>query len=157
MANTHPETTLENMGIQLPDAPKPVASYIPARRSGNQIFISGQIPVAQGERLAQGHVPSRTSLEAATACARQCTLNGLACLKAEIGDLGRVTRVVKVGVFVASEPGFGDQPKIANGCSDLLVEVFGQDIGQHARAAVGVSSLPLDVPVEIEFIFEVEA
>jgi len=144
------------MGVALPPAPKPVASYVPSRRSGNQVFISGQIPVANGDLLAKGSVPTETSLESATACARQCTLNALACLKAEIGDLGLVTRVVKVGVFIASEPGFGDQPKIANGCSDLLVDIFGHDIGQHARAAVGVSALPLNVPVEIEFIFEVK-
>lgn len=156
MATTNPRERLESMGITIPEAPNPVASYVPARRSGNQVFISGQIPVAAGELLAKGIVPSRTSLESATACARQCTLNALACLEAEIGDLSKVTRVIKVGVFVASEPGFGDQPKIANGCSDLLVEVFGKEIGQHARAAVGVSALPLDVPVEIEFIFEVQ-
>lgn len=155
MPGTHPQSKLESMGITLPEAPKPVASYVPTRRTGNQVFISGQIPIAGGELLAKGIVPSRTSLESAMACARQCTLNALACLKGEIGDLGQVRKVVKVGVFVASEPGFGDQPKIANGCSDLLVEIFGQEIGQHARAAVGVSALPLDVPVEIEFIFEV--
>ena len=156
MANIDPNQQLDSMGITLPEAPKPVASYVPARRCGNQVFISGQIPVASGDLLAKGIVPTQTSLESATACARQCTLNALACLKAEIGDLGNVTRVVKVGVFVASEPGYGDQPKIANGCSDLLVEIFGQEVGQHARAAVGVSALPLNVPVEIEFIFEVE-
>lgn len=156
MAANHPESQLDAMGIALPQAPKPVASYVPTRRTENHVFISGQIPVADGDLLAKGIVPTKTSLEAATACARQCTLNALACLKAEISDLGRVTKVVKVGVFVASEPGFGDQPKVANGCSDLLVEIFGQEIGQHARAAVGVSALPLDVPVEIEFIFEVE-
>jgi len=156
MSANHPESTLESMGVALPPAPKPVASYVPSRRSGNQVFISGQIPVANGDLLAKGSVPTETSLESATACARQCTLNALACLKAEIGDLGLVTRVVKVGVFIASEPGFGDQPKIANGCSDLLVDIFGHDIGQHARAAVGVSALPLNVPVEIEFIFEVK-
>lgn len=156
MAPTHPDQQLESMGIALPEAPKPVASYVPTRRSGQHVYISGQIPVADGDLLAKGIVPTKTSLESATACARQCTLNALACLKAEIGDLGKVTRVVKVGVFVASEPGFGDQPKIANGCSDLLVEIFGQEVGQHARAAVGVSSLPLDVPVEIEFVFEVQ-
>ncbi|MFG0314314.1 MAG: RidA family protein [Phycisphaerales bacterium] len=155
MAASHPESTLADLGITLPEAPKPVASYVPTRRSGNQIFISGQIPVSNGDLLAKGSVPTATSLESAMACARQCTLNALACLKAEIGDLSTVTRIVKVGVFVASEPGFGDQPKIANGCSDLLVEVFGTEVGQHARAAVGVSALPLDVPVEIEFIFEV--
>ena len=156
MSANHPESTLESMGVALPPAPQPVASYVPSRRSGNQVFISGQIPVANGDLLAKGSVPTETSLESATACARQCTLNALACLKAEIGDLGLVTRVVKVGVFIASEPGFGDQPKIANGCSDLLVDIFGHDIGQHARAAVGVSALPLNVPVEIEFIFEVK-
>ena len=156
MAANHPESQLDAMGIALPQAPKPMASYVPTRRTGNHVFVSGQIPVANGDLLAKGIVPTKTSLEAATACARQCTLNALACLKAEISDLGRVTKVIKVGVFVASEPGFGDQPKVANGCSDLLVEIFGQKIGQHARAAVGVSALPLDVPVEIEFIFEVE-
>lgn len=144
------------MGIELPTAPKPVASYVPARHSGNLVYISGQIPIAGSELLATGLVPTQTSLEMASDCAKLCTLNALACLKAEIGDLGRVTRVVRVGVFVASEPGYGDQPKIANGCSDLLVEVFGREIGQHARAAVGVSALPLDVPVEIEFMFEIK-
>ena len=157
MTASGPQATLKEMGIALPDAPKPVASYVPTRRTGNQVFISGQIPVSDGQLLAKGRVPTQTSLETAMACAKQCTLNALACLNAEIGDLGRVTRVVKVGVFVASEPGFGDQPKIANGCSDLLVEIFGQEIGQHARAAVGASALPLDVPVEIEFVFEVSA
>lgn len=151
----NPSDRLKALNITLPDAPKPVASYVPARQSGSQVFISGQIPIAMGKLLANGSVPTQVSLESAIECARQCTLNGLACLQAQIGDLNRVSKVVKVGVFVASEPGFGDQPKIANGCSDLLVEIFGQR-GQHARAAVGVSALPLNVPVEIEFIFEVE-
>ena len=152
----HPETKLQTMGVALPTAPKPVASYVPTRRSGNQVFVSGQIPFSDGALMATGTVPSEVDSEIAIQCARQCTLNALACLKSEIGDLRNVTKVVKVGVFVASTPGYGDQPKIANGCSDLLVEIFGQDIGQHARAAVGVSALPLNVPVEIEFIFEVE-
>lgn len=155
MAAHSPEDRLKELGLVLPQAPKPVASYVPTRRSGNLVFVSGQIPIADGELLATGSVPSQTSPESAIACAKRCTLNALACLKAEIGDLSRVSGVVKVGVFVASEPGFGDQPKIGNACSDLLVEVFGQGIGQHARAAVGVSALPLNVPVEIEFIFEV--
>lgn len=156
MPANHPESTLQKMGITLPQAPKPVASYVPTRRTGNQVFVSGQIPFSDGALLATGSVPGDVDAETAIRCARQCTLNALACLKSEIGDLGKVTKVVKVGVFVASAPGFGDQPKIANGCSDLLVEIFGQQIGQHARAAVGVSALPLNVPVEIEFIFEVE-
>ncbi len=155
MSSNTPTARLQELGITLPPPPKPVASYIPARRGGSLMFISGQIPVAGGELLAHGRVPTMTSIEVATACARQCTLNALACLRAAIGDLNRVTRVVRVGAFVASEPGFGDQSKIANGCSDLLVEIFGREIGQHARAAVGVSALPLDAPVEIEFIFEV--
>ena len=151
-----PIARLASLGLTLPQAPKPVASYLPARQCGNQIFISGQIPFTNGQLLATGSVPSQTDMMTALACAKQCTLNALACLAAEIGDLAKVTRVVKVGVFVASEPGFGDQPKIANACSDLLVKVFGEQIGQHARAAVGVSALPLNVPVEIEFIFEVD-
>jgi len=155
MSQIDPEKRLQELQINLPQPPKPVASYLPARRSGKLVHISGQIPVSDGDLMATGAVPGKTSVQAATACARQCTLNALACLKAEIGDLGKVAKVVKVGVFVASEPGFGDQPSIANGCSDLLVEIFG-DKGRHARAAVGVSALPLDVPVEIDFIFEVE-
>jgi enamine deaminase RidA (YjgF/YER057c/UK114 family) len=156
MPTNHPNERLEQLGLTLPQAPKPVASYIPTRRSGNQIFVSGQVPFVDGKLLATGAVPSTTSPETAHACARQCTLNALACLTAEIGDLGRVTKVIKVGVFVASDPGYGEQPKIANGCSELLVEIFGREIGQHARAAVGVSALPLNVPVEIEFIFEID-
>ena len=149
-----PNDRLNSLQITLPAAPKPVASYVPARRSGNLIFISGQIPFADGSLIATGSVPSHVSTETALTCARQCTLNALACLQAEIGDLSKVVGVIKVGVFVASDAGFGDQPKIANGCSDLLFEIFG-DLGQHARAAVGVSALPLNVPVEIEFIFEI--
>ena len=156
MSSTSPETRLTQLNLTLPEAPKPVASYIPTRRTGQQVYISGQIPISGGNLMAQGSVPSQTSPESATECAKQCTLNALACLKAAIGDLSQVKRVVKVGVFVASDPGFGDQPKIANGCSDLLVEIFGKETGQHARAAVGVSALPLNVPVEIEFVFEVE-
>ena len=156
MTANHPQDQLSNLGLSLPEPPKPVASYVPARRSGSQVFISGQIPIAGGNLMHTGSVPSQVSADDALACAKQCTLNALACLKAETGDLGHITKVVKVGVFVASDPGYGDQPQIANGCSDLLVEIFGQEIGQHARAAVGVSALPLNVPVEIEFIFEVK-
>jgi len=155
MTTKSPNEALKSLNIVLPDAPKPIASYVPARRSGNQVFISGQIPMSNGSLISAGLVPSQVSIEQALACARQCTLNGLACLQAEIGDLDRVVKAVKIGVFVASDLGFGDQPKIANGCSDLLLEIFG-DRGRHARAAVGVSGLPLNAPVEIEFIFEVE-
>jgi len=151
-----PEKRIEQLGFGLPQAPKPIASYVPARKSGHHVFISGQVPLVEGKIMAEGTVPSHTSPETASDCARQCTLNALACLKNSIGELSRVTKVVRAGVFVSSDPGFGGQPLVANGCSDLLIEVFGQEIGEHARAAVGVISLPRNVPVEIEFIFEVE-
>jgi enamine deaminase RidA (YjgF/YER057c/UK114 family) len=156
MTTNHPQDRLTELGLSLPEPPKPVASYVPARRSGNHVLISGQIPITDGKLMHTGIIPTQVRPEEAIDCAKQCTLNALACLKAEIGDLANVTRVMKVGVFVASEPGYGDQPQIANGCSDLLVEIFGVEIGQHARAAVGVSALPLNVPVEIEFVFEVK-
>jgi len=155
MTINHPQNSLEQLGITLPEAPKPVASYVPAIQSGSLIYISGQIPFKDGQLFSTGIVPTQVDVDTAIECARLCTINALACLKAEIGDLTRVSKVVKVGVFVACDSEFGAQPKIANGCSDLLVEIFGNK-GQHARAAVGVASLPLNVPVEIEFIFEVE-
>jgi enamine deaminase RidA (YjgF/YER057c/UK114 family) len=146
---------LTDLGITLPVAPKPVASYVPTRQTGTLVHISGQIPLVDGSLLATGIVPTQVDQETAIQCARQCTLNALASLQDAIGDLDRVTAVVKASIFVAAAPDFGAHPTIANGCSDLLVEIFGKDIGQHARAAVGVASLPLNVPVEIEFIFEV--
>ncbi len=155
MPNHSPNNILAQMGITLPHAPKPVASYLPARRAGNQVLISGQLPMENGSLLATGIVPTAVDVDTAAQCARICTLNALACLQSEIGDLDKVTGVVRVGVFVASDPAFGGQPQIANGCSDLLVEIFG-DRGKHARAAVGCASLPLNAPVEIEFLFEVE-
>lgn len=153
-----PDTTiarnLERLGLTLPGAPAPVASYAPARRSGDLVHISGQIPLVDGALLATGRVPDEVDEPTAARCARQCTLNGLACLEAEIGDLERIDRVVRVGVFVAATPAFTAHPAIANGCSDLLAEILGQR-GVHARAAVGVASLPLGAPVEIEFAFRI--
>jgi enamine deaminase RidA (YjgF/YER057c/UK114 family) len=150
-----PEQTLARLGIVLPTPNPPVAAYVPTRRSGNLLFIAGQIPMRDGKVMATGSVPGQVSLEIARECARQCTLNGLAAAKAALGSLGKIRQVVRVGCFVASEPGFADHPKIANGASELLVEIFGES-GKHARAAVGSSSLPLNVPVEVEFLFEVE-
>ncbi len=146
---------LRDLNITLPQATKPLASYVPTRHTGSLIHISGQIPISNGELLATGVVPTDVDEKTAVACARQCTLNALAALTDAIGSIDKVTKVVKVGVFVAAAQDFGAQPQIANGCSDLLVEIFGQEIGQHARAAVGVASLPRNVPVEIEFLFEV--
>jgi enamine deaminase RidA (YjgF/YER057c/UK114 family) len=150
-----PEERLAALGLVLPPAPKPVAAYIPARRAGNLLFISGQIPMADGKLLAQGAIPDPVSIEQGKRCARQCVLNGLAVAKAELGRLSAVRQVVRVGVFVCSQPGFHAQPQVANGASELLVEVFGE-AGRHARAAVGSIDLPLGAPVEVEFVFEVE-
>lgn len=146
---------IADLGLELPAVPKPVASYVPAVRTGNLVFVSGQVPFRDGKLLGTGSVPGQVSVEAAQGMARQCVLNGLAVLAAEVGSVDRLKRVIRLGCFVNSEPGFGEQPKVANGASDLLHEIFG-DAGQHARAAVGSSGLPLDVPVEIEFLFEVQ-
>jgi len=146
---------LQELGIALPAAPEPVAAYVPWVRSGNLVFVSGQVPFREGSLVATGTVPSGQSIDAAADAARQCVLNGLAVLAAALGgDLDRVRRIVRVGVFVASDPGFTDQPRVANGASELLQEVFG-DAGRHARAAVGTVALPLGATVEVEMTVEV--
>ena len=149
------ESRLSSLGLSLPSVPTPVASYVPSARVGNLVFVSGQIPIRDGQLLATGSIPSAVSVEKAQGLARQCVLNGLAVLTKEVGSIDRLKRVVRVGCFVSCSPGFGDQPKVANGASDLLCEIFGE-AGQHARAAIGSVALPLNVPVEIEFLFEVE-
>ncbi|HEX8322399.1 MAG TPA: RidA family protein [Tepidisphaeraceae bacterium] len=148
------EGTLRRMNIALPEATKPVASYVPVRRAGNLLFVSGQLPLLNGQMLATGKVPSAVSIDQATAAARQCVLNALAAAKAELGGLSRLQAVVRIGVFVQSDDTFAEQHKVANGASDLLVELFGH-AGRHARAAVGVNALPLNAAVEVEFIFAV--
>lgn len=148
------ETQLQTLGLVLPTPAKPVASYVPTVRTGALVFVSGQLPFANGLLVAQGAVPRDLDPEAAKDCARQCVLNGLAALQAEIGDLAKLRRVVRIGVFVQSIDGFTGQPQIANGASDLLVQLLG-DSGKHARTSVSVNALPLNAPVEIEFIFEV--
>lgn len=150
------ERRLAELGLQLPAAPRPVASYIPVSRAGNLAFVSGQIPMDQGKVIAPGKVGGDLDLDAAVEAARRCVLQALAALKEEIGSLDHVRSIVKVSVFVASAQGFTDQPKVANGASDLLVEVFG-DSGRHARAAVGVAELPLGAAVEVELVAEVQA
>lgn len=152
--NASPEARLEQLSIELPTPPAPVAAYIPATRSGRLLFVSGQIPIRNGALLAKGTVPSEVDPELAQDCARQCALNALAVARAAAGgSLDNISRVLRVGCFVASDPGFGAQPGIANAASELLVQVFGE-AGRHARAAVGSVNLPLNVPVEIEFLFE---
>jgi len=145
---------LEDAGVTLPPAPKPIAAYVPAVRVGDLVFISGQIPMLDGSLVA-GPVPSVVGIEAAAAAARQCAVNALAVLADAVdGDLDRVRRIVRIGVFVASDPGFHDQPRVANGASELLVEVFG-DAGRHVRAAVGSVGLPLGATVELEMLAEI--
>jgi enamine deaminase RidA (YjgF/YER057c/UK114 family) len=147
---------LKAAGITLPEAPKPVAAYVPAVKVGNLVFVSGQVPLREGALVATGPVPSAASPAEAAEAARQCVLNALAVLSDVLdGDLDRVRRMVRVGVFVACDPGFDGQPQIANGASELLLEVFG-DAGRHARAAVGSVALPLGATVELEMVAEVE-
>ena len=147
------ESRLASLGITVPSVPGPFGAYIPARRAGNLVFVAGQLPMKDGKLLATGQVPSRCSIDDAKAAARQCVVNALAAVRTEEPDLGRIVGVVRVGVFVSSDPTFTEQPKVANGASEFLIELLG-DAGKHARAAVGVSALPLDAAVEIEFVFE---
>ncbi|MCA9292828.1 MAG: RidA family protein [Phycisphaerales bacterium] len=151
------DARLAELGLTLPPAPKPVASYVPAAMvpAGKPVYVSGQVPLRDGKMIASGQVGRDVPIELAQECARQCALNGLAALRAEVGDLARIRRVVRVGGFVACAPDFTDHPKVINGASDLLVQLLG-DAGKHARAAVGVPSLPLGAPVEIEFLFAID-
>jgi enamine deaminase RidA (YjgF/YER057c/UK114 family) len=148
---TTPEERLAELGLVVPEVVPPLAAYVPAVRQGELVFTAGQLPARDGEMMATGKLGGGVSEEEGYACARQCALNGLAAIKAEIGDLSAITRIVKLVVFVASTPDFTAQAKVANGASELLGEVFG-DAGRHARSAVGVAVLPLDVPVEVELI-----
>jgi enamine deaminase RidA (YjgF/YER057c/UK114 family) len=148
------EDRLAELGLAVPDVAKPVASYVPAVRSGSYVYTSGQLPMQSGELMARGKVGAEVSPEDAAGCAQQCALNAIAAVKAELGDLDLVKRVVKVVCFVSSDPAFTAQPQVANGASDLLGKAFG-DAGVHARSAVGVPVLPLDAPVEVEIVVEV--
>ncbi len=148
-----PEERLAALGLSVPEVAKPVAAYVPAVRSGQHVFTSGQLPMRSGELLATGKVGAGVTPEEAYACAQQCALNAIAAINAEVGDLSMVKRIVKVVVFVASTPEFTGQPQVANGASELFGEVFAE-AGVHARSAVGVAALPLDAPVEVEVIAE---
>ena len=149
----HPEERLADLGLAVPEVPKPVAVYVPAVRSGNLVFTSGQLPMRSGELMQTGKVGGDVSPEEAVECAQQCALNAIAAVKAELGDLELVKRVVKVVVFVASTPDFTGQPQVANGASELFGSAFAE-AGVHARSAVGVPVLPLDAPVEVELVVE---
>ena len=149
-----PEQRLAELGLSVPDVAKPVAAYVPAVVSGDHVFTSGQLPMQSGQLMATGKVGGEVTQEEAVACARQCALNALAAIRAELGDLSAIKRVVKVVAYVASTPDFTGQPLVANGVSELLGEVFGE-AGRHARSAVGVPVLPLDAPVEVELVVEI--
>jgi enamine deaminase RidA (YjgF/YER057c/UK114 family) len=142
---------LARLGIALPPAPAPVASYVPVRVAGNLAFVSGQLPFDEGSLVHPGKVGAEVSLEQAQEAARRCALQALSALRDALGSLERVTGIAQVSVFVASAPGFTDQPKVANGASDVLAQIFGEE-GKHARAAVGVSELPLGACVEVAVV-----
>jgi enamine deaminase RidA (YjgF/YER057c/UK114 family) len=154
MKPVEPLKTLQSLGLELPTSPKPQGWYGPVARSGDLVFVSGQLPMRDGVVAVTGRVGDRVTLEAARDAARLCLLNILAALEGNGIPLSSIRRVVKLTGFVQSHEDFHDQPKVLNAASELLTEIFG-DAGKHARAAVGVSALPLDATVEIEGIFEV--
>ena len=150
-----PSENLEKLGLTLPDAPAPVASYVNCVATGNLLHISGGLPFDSEGNLITGKVPGDVSVEDAQNAAKQVILNRLAVIKGELGSLERVTKVVSISGFVSSGPDFYDHPKVINGASDFLLEIFG-DAGKHSRIALGVSALPLNVCVEISMIVEFE-
>ena len=150
------EAKIKQLGLELPPAPKPVASYIPTQISSNLLYTSGNLPMKDGKVIYTGKMgEGNNTIEVGQEASRLATLNSLSAVKAKVGCLSKIKKVDKVTGFVNSAPGFTDQPKVINGCSDLLVEIFGE-AGKHARSAVGVAELPLNALVEIEFIYEID-
>jgi enamine deaminase RidA (YjgF/YER057c/UK114 family) len=147
------EDRLWSLGYVLPPVPRPAGSYVPATRAGSLLFTAGQVPFKEGQLPYTGKVGQDVSVEEAKEAARLCALNALAAIKAEVGSLESVNRVVKITGYVASAAGFNDQPEVMNGASDLIGELFGEK-GLHARTAVGVAELPMNAPVEVEIIVE---
>jgi enamine deaminase RidA (YjgF/YER057c/UK114 family) len=151
------EEKLRSIGIRLSSPPQPIGSYIPVVQSGNLIFVSGQSPLVEGTlpENYKGKVPSKVSLIDAVQASRQCTINGLEQINKFLGNLERVSKIIKITGFVNCDPSFKDHPKVINGSSDLLLEIFGEK-GKHTRAAIGANSLPLDSVVEIDMVCEVK-
>lgn len=149
------ENKLQELNLELPEAAMPAANYVPAVVLGNQLVVSGQLPMRGGKPHFVGKVGENVSLEEAQECARLCGLNILAQAKRELGGFDRIVRLVRLGVFVNATPDYTDHPKVANGVSDMMVALLG-DAGKHARAAVGVSGLPFGVAVEVEALFEIK-
>jgi enamine deaminase RidA (YjgF/YER057c/UK114 family) len=152
---TAPTERLAALGLTLPDVVPPLAAYVPAVRSGSMVYTAGQLPVVAGELLATGKVGAEVGPAEASALARTCAVNALAAAASVAGGLDHIRRIVKVTGFVASAPDFTGQPQVVNGASELLLEIFG-DAGRHARSAVGTAVLPLDAPVEIELIVQID-
>ncbi|MFX4293720.1 RidA family protein [Streptomyces bohaiensis] len=150
------ETRLAELGLELPEVAAPLASYVPAVRTGAYVYTAGQLPLVDGKLPLTGKVGAEVTAEQAKELARTCALNALAAVKSVAGDLDRVARVVKVTGFVASAPEFTGQPGVVNGASELLADVLGER-GVHARSAVGVAVLPIDAPVEVEIVVELQA
>ncbi|MDP1758502.1 MAG: RidA family protein [Thermodesulfovibrionales bacterium] len=149
-----PEERLKQLGIELPDAPKPLGSYVPLVSTGNLVFLSGMLPLVEGKLTREGRVGEKVTVDEAREDARTAAINALAILKSNLGTLNKIRRCVKITGYVSSAPNFAGQPDVLNAASDFMFEIFGE-VGRHARAAVGVSALPLNSPVELDFIFEV--
>jgi len=149
------EEKIKELGYTVPEAPKPLAAYIPVIKIDNLVFTAGQLPMVDGKLIAEGKLGADVSNEVGTKSAEICALNCLSVVKAEIGDLENIEQIVKVTVFVNSAEGFTAQPQIANGASEFLVNIFGE-AGKHVRSAVGVNELPINAPVEIEMIVKVK-
>ncbi len=150
------ESKLNELGLTLPQAPKPVASYIPTLVISDLLFTSGNLPLKDGKVLYTGKMGPNNTIETGYEASRLATLNSLSAVKEALGSLSKIKRVVKVTGFVNSSSGFTDQPKVINGASDLLVSLFGDEFGKHVRSAIGVSELPLNALVEIEFIYQLK-
>lgn len=150
-----PEQKLKELAAEFPAPPTPVGAYVPGIRTGNLIFTAGQIPMREGKLLMTGKVAIDVPIKSAQACARQCALNALSIVRSLVGSLDQVVRIVRVNVFVNSAPGFFEQAAVANGASEVLVDIFG-DAGRHTRCAIGAAELPLNAPVEVDLVVEVK-
>lgn len=150
----NPEARIKELGIVLPEPPSAVATYVRAVRYDSYLYISGQLPVVEGKLVSTGRLGAEVSLSDGVLAAKQCTINALAVMRSELESLDQVARIIRLTGFVASTADFAQQPQVINGASDLLVDIFG-DVGRHSRSAVGVASLPLGAPVEIDFIVAV--
>lgn len=149
-----PEDKLRELGIMLPEVPQSLGSYVPFVRTGNLVYVSGMLPIKEGQLTRTGRVGDAVTLQEAIEDARSAAINALAVVRSAVGTLDNVEQCIKITGYIASAPDFTDQPKVLNSASDLLFQIFGES-GRHARAAVGVPVLPMNAPLEIEFIFEI--